>query len=152
MVLKTEADIARALPLLAVPCILEEFVPFDSEASIVMVSDGRKVVSFPVGRNIHRDGILDLCIVPSGADPQVLARMKAESERFMRDCGYEGILAIEYFIRGDAIYFNSSSGHLSPSTTGNSNRRQSGKCSSRYCRIMVIESFLIHSLSLGKSL
>ena len=106
MVLKTEADIARALPLLAVPCILEEFVPFDSEASIVMVSDGRKVVSFPVGRNIHRDGILDLCIVPSGADPQVLARMKAESERFMRDCGYEGILAIEYFIRGDAIYFN----------------------------------------------
>lgn len=30
-VLKTEADIAGALPLLAVPCILEEFVPFDSE-------------------------------------------------------------------------------------------------------------------------
>lgn len=39
-VLKTEADIAGALPLLAVPCILEEFVPFDSEASIVMVADG----------------------------------------------------------------------------------------------------------------
>ncbi len=33
-----EADIAGALPLLAVPCILEEFVPFDSEASIVMVA------------------------------------------------------------------------------------------------------------------
>jgi len=48
-VLKTEADIAGALPLLAVPCILEEFVPFDSEASIVMVADGERVVSFPVG-------------------------------------------------------------------------------------------------------
>ena len=106
MVLKTEADIAGALPLLTAPCILEEFVRFDSEASIVMVSDGQKVVSFPVGRNIHRDGILDLCIVPSEADPQVLARMKAESERFMRDCGYEGILAIEYFIKGNEIYFN----------------------------------------------
>lgn len=87
-VLKTEADIAGALSLLAVPCILEEFVPFDSEASIVMVADGERVVSFPVGRNVHRDGILDLCIVPAEVDSGVLARMKAQSERFMRDCGY----------------------------------------------------------------
>lgn len=76
LVLKTEADIERALPLLAVPCILEEFVRFDSEASIVMVADAEQVVSFPVGRNIHRDGILDLCIVPAEADPLVLERMK----------------------------------------------------------------------------
>ena len=105
-VLKTEADIAGALPLLAVPCILEEFVPFDSEASIVMVADGERVVSFPVGRNVHRDGILDLCIVPAEVDSGVLARMKAQSERFMHDCGYRGILAIEYFIKGGEIYFN----------------------------------------------
>ena len=32
--------------------------------------------------------------------------MKAQSERFMRDCGYRGILAIEYFIKGGEIYFN----------------------------------------------
>ena len=71
-----------------------------------MVADAERVVSFPVGRNIHRDGILDLCIVPAETDPQVLERMKAESERFMRDCGYRGILAIEYFIRDGEIYFN----------------------------------------------
>ena len=106
LVLKTEADIERALPLLAVPCILEEFVRFDSEASVVMVADEEQVVSFPVGRNIHRDGILDLCIVPAEADSQVLERMKCASERFMRDCGYRGILAIEYFIKGDEFYFN----------------------------------------------
>ncbi len=106
MVLKSEADIERALPLLTVPCILEEFIPFDSEASIVMVADRERVVSFPVGRNIHRDGILDLSIVPAAADREVLDRMKAQSEGFMRECGYEGILAIEYFIRGGEIYFN----------------------------------------------
>ena len=106
LVLRSEADIERALPLLSVPCILEEFIPFDSEASIVMVADRERVVSFPVGRNIHRDGILDLSIVPAAADAEVLARMKAQSERFMRSCGYEGILAIEYFIRGGEIYFN----------------------------------------------
>ena len=106
LVLRSEADIERALPLLSVPCILEEFIPFDSEASIVMVADKEHVVSFPVGRNIHRDGILDLSIVPAAADAEVLARMKAQSEHFMRSCGYEVILAIEYFIRGGEIYFN----------------------------------------------
>lgn len=105
-VIRTEADIERALPLLAVPCILEEFVAFDFEASVVLVADERQVVSFPVGRNVHRDGILDLCVVPAPADPELLDRMRAESERFMRDCGYRGILAIEYFVRDDAVYFN----------------------------------------------
>jgi len=105
-VLRTEEDLRKAEPLLAVPCILEEFVPFDFEASIVMVSDGEQVVSFPIGRNVHRDGILDLCFVPAEVDGAVLARMKSESERFMRDCGYRGILAIEYFVRQGEIYFN----------------------------------------------
>ena len=50
-----------------------------------MVADGERVVSFPVGRNVHRDGILDLCIVPAEVDSGVLGRMKAQSERFMRD-------------------------------------------------------------------
>lgn len=105
-VLRTEADIERALPLLAVPCILEEFVPFDFEASIVMVSDGERVVSFPVGRNVHRDGILDLCFVPAEVDAATVERLRMQSERFMRECGYRGILAIEYFVRDGAIYFN----------------------------------------------
>ena len=105
-VLRTEEDLRKAEPLLAVPCILEEFVPFDFEASIVMVSDGERVVSFPIGRNVHRDGILDLCFVPAEVDGAVLARMKSESEHFMRDCGYRGILAIECFVRQGEIYFN----------------------------------------------
>ena len=105
-VLRTEEDLARALPLLAVPCILEEFVPFDFEASIVMVADDERIVSFPIGRNVHRDGILDLCFVPAEVNGEVLARMRRESERFMRSCGYRGILAIEYFVRGGEIYFN----------------------------------------------
>lgn len=106
MVLRREEDLAEAGKLLGVPCILEEFVPFDFEASVVMVSDGERVVSFPVGRNVHRDGILDLCIVPAEADGAVLERMKSESERFMRACGYRGILAIEYFVRQGEIFFN----------------------------------------------
>ena len=106
-VLRTEADIEKALPMLAVPCILEEFVRFDYEASVVLVSDGRRTIHFPIGRNVHRDGILDLCAVPAeGMDAALGARMAAESRRFMEACGYRGILAIEYFVRGDEFYFN----------------------------------------------
>lgn len=105
-VLRCEADLQKALPLLTVPCIVEEFVSFDFEASIVMVCDGERVVSFPIGRNIHRNGILDLSIVPAGVDVALTERIREQSERFMRSCGYRGILAIEYFVRGEQIYFN----------------------------------------------
>ena len=52
------------------------------------------------------DGILDLCIVPAEMPDQVRERMVSQSKRFMRDCGYRGILAIEYFVKGDEVYFN----------------------------------------------
>ena len=78
LVLKDEADVPRALPMLSVPCILEAFVPFDFEASIVMVSNGERVIHFPIGRNVHRDGILDLCFVPAeGMDDGLRSRMAA---------------------------------------------------------------------------
>lgn len=107
LVMKSEADIARALPMLAVPCILEQFVAFDYEASIVMVADDKYVVTFPIGRNVHRDGILDLCFVPATEmDEDLHGRMVAAGERFMRSCGYRGILAIEFFIKDGEFYFN----------------------------------------------
>ena len=106
-VIRTPEDIARAESYLGVPAILEEFVPFDYEASIVMVNDGERIVSFPIGQNIHRDGILDLCIVPAPRmDDAVRARLVEQSEAFMRRCGYTGILAIEYFVKGGELYFN----------------------------------------------
>ena len=86
-VIRTPEDIARAESYLGVPAILEEFVPFDYEASIVMVNDGERIVSFPIGQNIHRDGILDLCFVPAGEmDDELRGRMAAAGERFMLPC------------------------------------------------------------------
>ena len=105
--LRSAEDLPTAEKMLSVPCILEEFVRFDYEASIIMVGEGANIVSFPIGRNIHSKGILDLSIVPApemGDD--VRRHMEEQSVRFMRDCGYRGILAIEYFVRGDEILFN----------------------------------------------
>ena len=54
----------------------------------------------------HVFNIVDLCIVPAEMPDQVRERMVSQSKRFMRDCGYRGILAIEYFVKGDEVYFN----------------------------------------------
>lgn len=105
-VLRCEEDLEAALPMLTVPCILEAFVEFDFEASVVMVADGRRTICFPVGRNVHREGILDLCFVPAELSEPVRRKIVDGSIRFMEACGYRGILAIEYFVRGDEVYFN----------------------------------------------
>lgn len=111
-VIREEKDLEPASDLLTVPCILEKFVDFDYEASVVMVSDGEKTIHFPIGRNIHTDGILDLCVVPAPGLSDGLAenvagkKIAAACEAFMKSCGYKGILAIELFIKGDDFYFN----------------------------------------------
>lgn len=105
-VLRSEADFGAACELLSVPCILERFVPFDYETSVVVVADRREAISFPMGRNVHRDGILDLCFVPAAIDADLERRIRRTAEAFVRSAGYEGILAIELFVRGDEFYFN----------------------------------------------
>ena len=103
-VIREEKDIEKAAELLHVPCILEAFVPFDYECSVIMVRDGKKTIHFPIGRNIHKDGILDLCIVPAGTELE--PKIVDACEKFMEGCDYRGILAIELFIKGNDFVFN----------------------------------------------
>lgn len=116
-VIREEKDIEKAAELLHVPCILEAFVPFDYECSVIMVRDGQKTIHFPIGRNIHKGGILDLCIVPAGtlyvagnqSNPEqtpLCSRIVDACEKFMEGCNYRGILAIELFIKGNDFVFN----------------------------------------------
>ncbi len=105
-VIRTEADFAKAEALTAVPCILEGFVDFDFEVSVVSVRSAQEMTIFPVGRNIHRDGILDLCVVPAELSTELQTKIEMQCKRFMSECGYEGILAIELFVKGEDILFN----------------------------------------------
>ncbi|MDY3979633.1 MAG: 5-(carboxyamino)imidazole ribonucleotide synthase [Tidjanibacter sp.] len=107
VILHSEVDLPKAEPLLGTPSILEEFVKFDYETSVIAVADQRHAIVFPVGQNIHRDGILDLSIVPARQmSEQLQKRIRELTVRFMKKCRYRGILAIEYFIKGEEIYFN----------------------------------------------
>ncbi len=103
---RSEADFDKGAALTAVPCILEGFIDFDFEVSTIIVRGKEDITLFPIGRNIHRDGILDLCVVPAELSEELSDKIKAQSKRFMEECGYEGILAIEYFVKGNDVIFN----------------------------------------------
>lgn len=113
-VIREDKDIEKAAELLHVPCILEAFVPFDYECSVIMVRDGKNTIHFPIGHNVHKGGILDLCIVPAetlytGEKPmptELCSRIVNACEHFMEGCDYKGILAIELFIKGNDFVFN----------------------------------------------
>ncbi|MFI3305962.1 MAG: 5-(carboxyamino)imidazole ribonucleotide synthase [Rikenellaceae bacterium] len=106
MVLRTQEDLAKAAELVKVPCILEEFVEYDFEVSTVAVRSEEGCTIFPVGRNVHRRGVLDLCIVPAEMSAALREKIERGSVEFMERCGYYGILAIEYFVRGEDVIFN----------------------------------------------
>lgn len=113
-VIREDKDIEKAAELLHVPCILEAFVPFDYECSVIMVRDGKNTIHFPIGRNVHKGGILDLCVVPAetlytGEEPmptELCSRIVNACEHFMEGCDYKGIMAIELFIKGNDFVFN----------------------------------------------
>ncbi len=106
VVIRTEEDMVKAFKLLGVPCILEEFVDFDFEISTITVRGDEKSVVFPMGRNVHRGGILDLSIVPAEISESLREKIESQSKRFMEECDYRGILTIEYFVRGEEVIFN----------------------------------------------
>jgi 5-(carboxyamino)imidazole ribonucleotide synthase len=88
------------------PLILEGFVQFDRELSVLAVRgrDG-EMAFYPLVENHHREGILRLSIAPA---PHVTEEMQATAEgyarRVMEALDYVGVLAIELFeVQGELL-------------------------------------------------
>ncbi len=106
VVLRDETDIKKVEPYLNNPGILEQFLNFDYEVSIVLLNDGKEIINFPISRNIHKDGILDLCIIPSNMNKELENKIISKSKEFIKKSNYLGIITIEYFIKDNEFYFN----------------------------------------------
>jgi 5-(carboxyamino)imidazole ribonucleotide synthase len=98
--LRTNEDVARiAQEIPATPLILEKFVHFSRELSILAVRarDG-KTAFYPLVENRHREGILRLSLAPA---PRLTAALQQEAEqaalRVLEALDYVGVLAIELF-------------------------------------------------------
>ncbi|MFL9814028.1 5-(carboxyamino)imidazole ribonucleotide synthase [Stutzerimonas sp. VN223-3] len=96
-VLRKPADVANAFAELgSVPCILEGFVPFTGEVSLIAVRgrDG-ETCFYPLVHNTHEDGILRLSVASSSHPLQPLAEDYAS--RVLQQLNYVGVLAFEFF-------------------------------------------------------
>jgi 5-(carboxyamino)imidazole ribonucleotide synthase len=88
------------------PLILEGFVPFDREVSLVAVRgrDG-EFRAWPLTENVHRAGILHTSVAPY-RDAALQARAEAAVRLLMERFGYVGVLAVEFFVHGAALIAN----------------------------------------------
>lgn len=87
--------------------ILEKQIEFDMEVSIMMGRDRKgNIVSYPLAKNSHKDGILSESIIPSGVDEKIENIGKEIGEKIIERISMVGILGIEFFLKGENLYFN----------------------------------------------
>ena len=84
------------------PCILEAFVPFAREVSVVAArgQDGA-VVCYDVTENEHRDHILKVSRVPAEVSEAGAQEARRIAETIAEKFSYVGVLAVEMFVLRD---------------------------------------------------
>jgi 5-(carboxyamino)imidazole ribonucleotide synthase len=108
-VLRGMDDIQTAwTDLSGLPLILERFVPFRRELSIIAVRALDKTTLFyPLIENHHRNGILRLSLAPApDLPPPLQAEAQDYATRVLDALNYVGVLAIELFQVDDHLLVN----------------------------------------------
>jgi 5-(carboxyamino)imidazole ribonucleotide synthase len=94
------ADAARpANDVSGTPYVLERFVPFSRELSILSVrSSAGEIIFYPLVENHHREGILRLSLAPAPhLEPKTQLAAEGAARRVLEALEYVGVLAIELF-------------------------------------------------------
>jgi 5-(carboxyamino)imidazole ribonucleotide synthase len=111
--LKSPADIDDAWAALGDAAakhglVLEAFVPFDRELSVVAVR-GRDGAfrTWPLTRNWHVDGVLSLSLAPApGTSDELEQAAIAHARTIAERLDYVGVFALELFVRGGELLGN----------------------------------------------
>ena len=105
--LRRPSDVEAAWQALGgVPLVLEGFVDFDREVSIIGArSTHGETRCYPLSGNSHRDGILRVTLAPA-----TNARLQKAAERHLRRVmnhfDYAGVLTIEFFVQRGRLVAN----------------------------------------------
>jgi 5-(carboxyamino)imidazole ribonucleotide synthase len=118
-VIHESSDLAKAWELMqSCDLILEQFVPFEEELSLISVRNQRDEIQFyPLIKNQHHQGILQWSEAPLNNN---LLQEKAQSiaKKIMDSLGYVGVITIEFFHHDGELIVNEiaprvhNSGHL----------------------------------------
>ncbi len=83
----------------AAPSILEAFVPFEREISIIGArgADGA-VALYDPAENIHANGILKTSSVPASVRGETADKARAVARRLLDELDYVGVIGVEFFV------------------------------------------------------
>ena len=84
------------------PCIVERLLGLAREISVIVGRrDSGEAVTWPVCENRHRDGILDMTIVPARVTDALAADAKQVALDVADKLDYRGVLCVEMFVLED---------------------------------------------------
>ncbi|NTF43179.1 5-(carboxyamino)imidazole ribonucleotide synthase [Rhizobium rhizogenes] len=85
-----------------VPLILESFVSFEREISIIAARgiDGA-IACYDPAENVHRDGILHTSTLPAAISDETAAAAREAARKILEALGYVGVIGIEFFALAD---------------------------------------------------
>ena len=103
VVVASEDEVGAAFEKLeARPCVLEQKVGLEREISVLVArSTSGDCAVWPVAENRHRDGILDVTIVPARITSQLSEAARAMGRQIAERLGYIGVLCVEMFVTTD---------------------------------------------------
>ncbi|MDX5356314.1 MAG: 5-(carboxyamino)imidazole ribonucleotide synthase [Rhodobacterales bacterium] len=89
------------------PAVLEGFVPFTMEISVIAARglDGQ-VAAFDPGENVHRDGILHTTTIPARLPPARRSDAVLIAARILNALDYVGVMGVELFVTPQGLLVN----------------------------------------------
>lgn len=87
--------------------IVEEYIEFDYEISVVLTRDVyNTVVTYPIPVNTHVNGILHTSVINDSIPKEIKSEVENISKAIVENLNYVGTMAIEYFVKDNKILFN----------------------------------------------
>jgi len=84
------------------PCILEGFVEFAKEVSIIAArSTEGEIKAFDIAANVHKNGILHTSTVPAGIGEKTINEALEIASKTLSQLQYVGVMGIEFFVNAD---------------------------------------------------
>ncbi|WP_121742571.1 5-(carboxyamino)imidazole ribonucleotide synthase [Natronorubrum halophilum] len=103
---ESKDEAAEALESVAGPAMVEAFVEFEREISVIAVKGEDEIATFPVGENIHEDEILRETVVPARSSAAATERAYEVARDVLEVMDGRGVYGIELFESDEEILLN----------------------------------------------
>jgi 5-(carboxyamino)imidazole ribonucleotide synthase len=99
----SQGEVAAAYAKMGkVSCVLERFVDLACEVSVIVArAEGGATATWPVAENRHRDGILDVSIIPARVSVALAEEARRIATAIAAALDYRGVLCVEFFVTRD---------------------------------------------------